>query len=267
MDDGAGIDTLEEKTLTATLLPPALHLVRLPGEHGPILRCTGELSVATVEALRRELALLEPLGHPVLILNLSGCRSLDAEGILTLLQSFNRLRQAGRRLAIVAGMDWIARILQATRIDEIIPVFPTESVAALALRGGGPPPPAPDSWRLAHARTLARWRAIQAALDKVPMQKTLHDLTSMMALCERAEEIYQEQPTPTGARCQFCPLFHELGGEPGDVGCRSLLDPIMEMLRTGRREGAKEGIAFVVSFLEQMPLPEDLPHLHARLLA
>jgi hypothetical protein len=89
----------------------------------------------------------------------------------------------------------------------------------------------------------------------------------MMALCERAEEIYQEQPTPAGTRCQFCPLFHELGGEPEDIGCRSLLDPIMEMLRGGRREDAREGIAFVISFLEQLALPEDLPHLHRRMLA
>jgi hypothetical protein len=30
---------------------PALRVVRLPGESGPILRCYGELSVATAEAL------------------------------------------------------------------------------------------------------------------------------------------------------------------------------------------------------------------------
>src|SRR5207248_2430484 len=84
--------------MTPSLSPPALQLVRLPGEFGPILRCSGELSVATAEALRRELALLMPMGHPVLTLSLSGCRFLDVGGIMTILDACKRLRQEGRRL-------------------------------------------------------------------------------------------------------------------------------------------------------------------------
>jgi anti-anti-sigma factor len=243
------------------MLPPALHLVRLPGAHGPILRCSGELSVATAEVLRRELALLEPLGHAVLTVSLTGCRSVDVDGLLTLLQTFKRLREKGRRLVLVLGTAQIARMLQFLGIDDIIPSFPTEEAAALALRGGGPPPPGPASWKVARSRTLARWRAIRAALEKAPREEILHHLTSMTALCERAEEVFQEDPRPEAAatavaRCQFCPLFDALGGRPEDVGCRSILDPIIEAVRSAQSDSARAQVDAVIRTIEEMPLPE-----------
>jgi anti-anti-sigma regulatory factor len=73
---------------------PVLQLTRLPGEFGPILRCYGELSRSTVGTLQRELDLLEPLAHLVLTLDLSACEFLDADGIVTILQSFARGGQA-----------------------------------------------------------------------------------------------------------------------------------------------------------------------------
>ena len=65
---------------------PELRLIRLPGEFGPVVRCFGELSADTVEALQKELLLLEPLGHPALTLNVSGCASLDTAGALAILR-------------------------------------------------------------------------------------------------------------------------------------------------------------------------------------
>jgi anti-anti-sigma regulatory factor len=246
--------------MSAPVSPPALHLVRLPGEHGPIVRCTGELSVATVEALRRELALLEPLAHPVLTLNLAGCSSLDVEGILTILEVLQRLQEEGRRLAVVAGTGSIAQLLGEMEVDEILPVYPTEPVAALALRGGGSPPTAPGNWELARAKTVARWCTIQAALEKAPLEEILRHLTSMTGLCQRAEEIHRDHPAYAHeARCQFCPLSHELGGQPEDTGCHRVLDPLIEMVHAGRLEAAREGIAAMISFLEAMPLPEEPP--------
>jgi anti-anti-sigma factor len=276
------------------LSPQALHLVRLPGASGPILRCSGELSVATAEALRRELALLEPMRHAVLTLNLSGCGLLDVDGILTILHAFKRLHQEGQRLVLVVGTARIARLLGVMGIDTIIPTFPTEEVAARALRGGGLPAPAPESWEAARSQTLARWRAIQAALEKpegethggepspvtvpayVPFpelggalddgegmepshtpEETLHQLTSMTALCERAEELFQESPVPAGARCQFCPLYYMLGARPRDIGCRSILDPIIDAVRSGRMESARVQIGSVIRLIEELPLPEE----------
>jgi anti-anti-sigma factor len=122
---------------TPTIAPPALNLVRLPGEWGPRLRCSGELSVATSEALRRELDLLAPLARPALILNVSGCRTLDAAGMMTVLHVFRQWRGMGRRLLLVADAAGQGRLLNSTGIDRIIPIYPSEAEAARALSTGG----------------------------------------------------------------------------------------------------------------------------------
>src|SRR5262245_23455243 len=66
---------------------PALRLARLPGESGPVLRCSGELTVTTAEALRRELALLAGLGHPSLTLDVAALTRLDLYGVVTILEA------------------------------------------------------------------------------------------------------------------------------------------------------------------------------------
>ena len=243
--------------MTQTISPPALRLVRLPGEFGPILRCSGELSVATAEALRRELGLLEPLAHPVLTVNLADCSYLDVDGILTLLESLKRRREKGRRLVVVAGTGAVARLLHVVGLDWIVPVFPTEEVALLALRGGGPPLPAPPTWAAARALTAGRWRVIQDAIDGAATAEVLHLLTSTTSLCDRSEELFQARSVSATARCQFCPLFHALGGHPEDVGCRRMLDPIIETLRAGDRDMARAEVAAVIRTIEQMPLPSE----------
>jgi anti-anti-sigma regulatory factor len=241
--------------MTPPLKKPALHIVRTPGEFGPILSCVGELSAHTVEHLKNELALLLPLGHPVLTIGLSGCHTVDVEGILAVLHASKEQQQAGRRLALIAGTGRTASLLRVMGIDEIIPTFPTEQVAARALRGGGPPAPAPKTWEEARAKTVARWKAIEEAIDHTGAEEVARQLTTMTALCDRSEEIYVEQPAPAAVRCHFCPMFHALGGQSEDIGCRSVLDPILASLRAGDREAARAQVAAMIRTLEEMPVP------------
>jgi anti-anti-sigma factor len=241
--------------ITDTL--PALHVLRLPSEFGPMLRCRGELSVATAEQLRRELVLLEPLKHPVIILNLAECDYLDVDGLLTILQSFKRRREEGRRLVIVAGKGAVRRLLDIAGIDWIVPVFPTEEVALLTLRGGGPPLPPPETWEAARALTLGRWRFILEAIESAPAQEIVELLTSMTSLCDRAEATHQQRRRPAVARCESCPLFHALGGESQDIGCHRVLAPIIEALRVENREAARGLVETMISTIREMPLPEE----------
>jgi anti-anti-sigma factor len=235
---------------------PGLELMRLPGESGPILHCVGELCEATVERLRREITELHPLGHRVVTLDLSECHFLDVEGIMTILQSFKQLWQEGRRLVLVAGTGPVARWLSVTGIDRVVPTFPSQHVAAVALRGGGPPEAAPADWAEARAQTLARWRAIQETLDQAPPEELMRQLTTMVALCERSQELFEESPEGARVRCQFCPLFHALGGRPADIGCRSVLDPILAAVRAENKGLARDQVARMIHTLETMPLPE-----------
>jgi anti-anti-sigma regulatory factor len=237
-----------------TVMRPTLQLMRLPGEFGLTVRCKGELSLCTAEALRRELALLEGLDHPALMVNLAECRVADVDGTLAILRSFKRLRDRGRRLIIVTGDRSLEVVLGIPGIGRLIPWYPTEEAAALDLRGWWPPLPAPDTWAEALADTIVHWKVVQEALDRAPREDVLHLLTSMTGLCERAEGFYQEHPTPGAARCQHCPLFHALGGGSADIGCRSLLDPILAAVRAGDESAAHAQVARVIHILETMPL-------------
>jgi anti-anti-sigma factor len=242
--------------MTPSVSSPALRLVRLPGEFGPMLRCFGELSVATAEALRRELALLLPLGYPALTLNLSGCTVVDVDGILAALHAYKELRRKGARLVIVAGTGRVARLLECMGIDRVIPIFADEAEVVQALRGKPPTIPSIPDWAEARAETISRWRAFQAALGEALPEEALRHLTGMTELCERSEELFEELPAPAAARCQFCPLFYALGGRTEDLGCQSALDPIIEAVLRGDRSWAQDQVERLIHTLEELPIPE-----------
>jgi anti-sigma B factor antagonist len=281
-------------TLHAGTRPQELRLTRLPGEFGPILRCSGDLDETSVGLLSRELLLLMPMGHPVLTLNLSGCSFLDSDGVLTILQTFKRLREEGRRLVVVAGPGFAGDLLRWVGFDRVVPVFPTEEAAVLALRGGLPLAP-PPSWAEARAQSVRHWRAILRALDETAPEEILRRLTSMTALCERSDEffrlglaVFADWPPrdevawakgegqgqirtgapargagpalmerPPTSRCEYCPLFAALGGVPEGVGCQSILDPIIEAVRAGDGHWARRQVTAVIRLLEALRLPAE----------
>jgi anti-anti-sigma factor len=167
-----------------SIFPPALRLVRLPGHGGPVLRCTGELSVSTAEALRRELALILSLGHPALILELSGCSFLDVDGILTVLRTHEQLLEEGRRLVVVTGTGRIAGFFEELGLSGVLPQFLTEAEARCALRSGslaggttgsGPgvgadrSAPPVDSVSESRERALDQIRAVISTIEAMPV--------------------------------------------------------------------------------------------------
>jgi anti-anti-sigma factor len=234
----------------------AFDVTRIPGEAGPILLCRGELTAATVPVLQKELDALLSLGHPALVLKVTECSYIDVDGLLAILLAFKSLRERGGTLALAAGTGSVARLLRVLGIDWVLPVFPSEEVAMRALRGGGPVPAPPGSWKEAKERSLARWRAILDAIEREPTEAVGRQLTAMTALCDRAEAIFETDPD-ADVRCRFCPLFHALGGRPEDVGCRSVLDPMLAAVLHGDTVSAREQVAALIRTLEQMPAEEE----------
>jgi hypothetical protein len=104
---------------------------------------------------------------------------------------------------------------------------------------------------------VAWWCLILELLDQAPQEEVLRQITAMTPLCERSEELLHELPAPATPRCHLCPLFYEMGGEPEDVGCRSVLDPILHAVRAGDRDLARIQLTEVIRALEEMPLPEE----------
>jgi len=244
--------------MAGSSLLPALRVVRWPGEAGPVLSCAGELSVATAEALQRELDLLVPLGHPAVLVDLTECHFLDLDGLFVLLECLQQISREGRHLVLVAGSGWIARWLRLTGIDQAFPVYPTQQAALEALRGVARPP-APATWEEAREATAAQWQSIREALEQVPAEELMRRLTAMTALCERSAKILRERSIPARWYCQSCPLFHALGGKPGDIGCRSVRDPVIAAVRAGDLATAKTFIDEVIRLVETMPLPGEGP--------
>ncbi|HEU4752126.1 MAG TPA: STAS domain-containing protein [Armatimonadota bacterium] len=232
-------------------------LERLPGEAGPVVRCSGELTRATVPVLQHELDRLEPMQHDVITLNLSGLSFVDVDGIMLLLDACRRRQEAGFRLVFVAAPGEASHLLHTLGIDWLIPVFPSEHVAALALRGGGPPQPAPATWEEARRKTLERWDTVRSILKAGPPEKALRILTGMFGLCERSEAEFGEHGEQAHSRCQFCPLYEALGGEPRHTGCRSVLDPIIDAVQAGDTAAADRKICDLMDLIRSMPLPDQ----------
>ncbi len=113
-----------------TMATSPLTVIRIPGPHGPILRCQGSLTVSTTEVLRRDLGLLSSSGHGGVVINLNGIRQIDQDGVLALVD----LAEPGRsRLVLAVATEPTAGYLHLTGVDRVLPIYRTEAEAVAAL--------------------------------------------------------------------------------------------------------------------------------------
>lgn len=228
-----------------------LTLTRLPGEFGPVLRCTGELNQETALQLRREVEWLAGIGHAAIVVNLTGCRVPDPHSVAAIGPLFRCLREHGKCPVLVAAPA--AGGLYAAGLDWRVRVYPTEEAAALALRGGMPSAPGPATLRQARDETIARWKTLLETLEQQSPEEVQRELTSLVPLCEYAEDLLRECATTSTTRCEFCPLFYFEGSEPLDIGCQRTLTPILEAV--GRKDycWARTRLQELIAALERIP--------------
>ncbi|MGV3720131.1 MAG: STAS domain-containing protein [Actinomycetota bacterium] len=234
---------------------PALHIARVPGELGPIVRCSGELTVATGEALKRQLDLLASLRLPTLTLNVSGCRSLDMDGALLLLAACKRMGQEGRRFAIVAGAEAPARVLALLGIDTAMPVFATEAAANEALRGGRPEPTGATRPE-ARDEALSMWRSILEALEPGSPDEMRRRISAGAGLCRQAEAVLCARTAREVRRCGLCPLLHALGAGKEHLACDDITLPMLDALFKEDRAAARGNVSRLIELFETMPPPQ-----------
>jgi len=147
-------------------------------------------------------------------------------------------------------------MLHLLAIDAIIPVFPTETSAALALRGAAPPAAAPATWAEARSASLAMWRSILDLLNQGDVDTAAARITTNHGLCQRAQHLLEVHGAPDGVRCNLCPLFDALGSRPEDVGCESATRPMLEGLVSGDWAAARTQVSRLLRLIESIPLPE-----------
>lgn len=99
-----------------------------------VVSVTGELDVATAPRLRQEVHRLTGGGHVRLVLDLSGVEFLDSTGLGVVVGALKRVRTHGGALRVVAPPEHVRRVLELTRLDQILALYP-DARAAVAAEG------------------------------------------------------------------------------------------------------------------------------------
>lgn len=92
----------------------------------------GRIDVHSVPDVRLLLHDIIDTGCGDLLLRLEGAEIGDATGLGVLVESYNRARRAGRRLAVVDMTERTGRLLRASRLDRALVLREAESAGTVA---------------------------------------------------------------------------------------------------------------------------------------
>jgi anti-sigma B factor antagonist len=102
--------------------------VSVPGSTGvpyTVVVLTGEVDATNSDELYGVLESVVLQLPRLLVVDLSGLTFMDSTGLRMLLRSSRELDQQGGVLALAAPQVSVARVLQLTRADQLIPVYAT----------------------------------------------------------------------------------------------------------------------------------------------
>ena len=97
-----------------------LSLETFHGEGSIRIALEGELDYYSALILDDELRRAEAGDQAVVVLDLSELRFMDSTGLGIIASAYRRARRAGRRLVLVRGGRTVMRVLQTTRLDEML---------------------------------------------------------------------------------------------------------------------------------------------------
>ena len=86
-----------------------------------VINLSGELDLATVDVVKRELERVEATDVQSIILDLSGLTFMDSTGIRLLLSAEARSRADSNRLTLLRGPAAIQRVLEVTGVVKYLP--------------------------------------------------------------------------------------------------------------------------------------------------
>src|SRR4051794_9985940 len=89
-----------------------------------VLRCVGEIDVASAPGLRARIADLQVEGPPRLVIDLTGVTFIDSLGLGALIGAHKRARVLQGALVIVPS-DAASRVLAATALDRVFEIRAT----------------------------------------------------------------------------------------------------------------------------------------------
>jgi anti-anti-sigma factor len=100
---------------------PALEVTAQEPRAGVVhITLTGELDLGTAYAFDRRMLDVESRQPTLVLVDLRGLTMLDSVGLARLVSAQRRSRRGGWRLVLVRGGKIIQRVLQTTRLDELL---------------------------------------------------------------------------------------------------------------------------------------------------
>lgn len=96
-------------------------------ESSALVRLSGEIDLAAVEAIETELLPLEDRFQTI-VLDLRGVTFLDSTGLRAIVSADARARNNGFELKIIRGPEQVQKILYLSGLDKILPLVDPEEL-------------------------------------------------------------------------------------------------------------------------------------------
>jgi len=104
------------------VVPPLEVTEQEPRPGAVRLTLTGELDLGNAYAFDRRMLDIETRHPTMIVVDLRGLTMLDSAGLARLVSAQRRARRGGWRLVLVRGGKIIQRVLQTTRLDELLEI-------------------------------------------------------------------------------------------------------------------------------------------------
>ena len=88
-----------------------------------LVRLVGELDMATVPAVEREVDRLLSGGLETVVVDLGGLDFIDSTGLVCLVKAARRSAENGAHLRILRGDEQTTRLMRLTGLDEVLPLI------------------------------------------------------------------------------------------------------------------------------------------------
>ena len=107
----------------SAVLPPAFEVSRRSGRGHVAVAVAGEIDVATVHTVRRELDGVAWSGFDDVVLDLSDATFIDSCGIVLIIRRARMAARRGHRFRVRAGGPPISRVLRLSGVHDVVEVL------------------------------------------------------------------------------------------------------------------------------------------------
>ena len=99
-----------------------------------VIKISGRIDTHSVPRLRQQLALTNGAAKKNVILDLAGVDFIDSSGLSTLVHTMKQCRGSGGDLRLCKAPQAVRMVLELTRLDKALAIFPNQEGALLSFK-------------------------------------------------------------------------------------------------------------------------------------